>query len=157
MRVEERGEALIALASRLARLPGHWSAWDGAWRSRSPAPPELQGVTGVLGEEPTLLVMFRWWQRQTPAQAIAIIEQAESRLPLSLACACLAAARAGRRLRRAPALMATVAEAVYGEAVMLLRFPRGRKWRRWPARWPQPSLPAPLRPTPAARAASPGR
>jgi hypothetical protein len=42
-------------------------------------------VTGVLGEEPTLLVMFRWWQRQAPAQAIAVIEQAEGSLPLSLA------------------------------------------------------------------------
>lgn len=124
VRVEERGEALLALASRLARLPGHWSAWDGAWRSLSPAPPELQGVTGILGEAPTLVVMFRWWQWQAPAQAIAVIEQAEGSLPLGLACACLAAARAGRRLRRAPGLMGTVAETIYGEAVAPPRFPR---------------------------------
>jgi len=62
-RLEERGEALLTLASRLARQEGHWRPWEGAQRALSPAPPELQGVSGVLGERPTLLVMFRWWQR----------------------------------------------------------------------------------------------
>jgi hypothetical protein len=123
--VKDRGEALLALASRLVRMPGHWSAWEGSRRPLLPASPELQGVTGILGEQPILMVMFRWWQWQTPAQAIVIIEQAESRLPLGLACACLAAARAGRSLRRAPGLMATVAETIYGQAVTPSRFPRG--------------------------------
>ncbi len=125
--LKEREGALLARASRLARLPGRRSAWESPQRALSPAPPELQGATGLLGEQPLLLVMFRWWRWQAPAQAIAIIEQAKGGLPLGLACACLAAARAGRRLQRAPALAAAVAEAIYGEAVAATHVPKAEE------------------------------
>jgi len=106
-----RGHDLLVLADQLVREGSDWRPWDSHLERGPSAPPELVGVAGVLpGEEqPQVLVLFRWWASDSPQSALRRIEEAEGELPIALAAACLAAARAERAPGPAPTLLAEAA------------------------------------------------